>query len=134
MTTPEMSPRFLTLQEILLLQRLSIHEFGGPHGVRDQGLLESALQQPQAGTSAGWLHAYPFEMAAAYAYHLARNHPFVDGNKRIAWIAMRMFLWFAGYRLHAPDSVAIQLVLDLAQGTLRKPELATFLAENCRAK
>ncbi len=79
-----MVPKFLTLSEVLEFHDDLIASFGGSPGVRDLGLAESALSMPQAGMDDQFFHAFPFEMAAAYAYHIAQNHPFVDGNKRTA--------------------------------------------------
>src|SRR5205807_4774635 len=77
-------PRFLVLEEVLRIHAHQIEQYGGSFGVRDAGLLLSAVAAPQASFAGGFLHGTPFEMAAAYLFHLARNHPFLDGNKRTA--------------------------------------------------
>lgn len=120
-------PNFLTLEHVVYLQQQTIAMYGGTHGIRDQGMLESAIQQPQIGVMEGWLHKHPFEMAAAYGFHLARNHAFLDGNKRIAWIAARSFLWTEGYSIRASNQEATEIMLDVAQGKITKEDLAMFL-------
>lgn len=79
-----MMPRFLNLLESLEIHQSRIELYGGTDGVRDLGLLQSALAQPSAGFDGEFLHKDLFEMAAAYLFHIVRNHPFVDGNKRTA--------------------------------------------------
>ncbi|MEG4329587.1 Fic family protein, partial [Microcoleus sp. herbarium5] len=76
------TPKFLFLDEVLELHDDQISSFGGTPGVRDEGLLESALAQPQATFGGQFLHSTISEQAAAYLYHIAMNHPFIDGNKR----------------------------------------------------
>ncbi len=93
-----MNPTFLTLDEVLALHEDQITRYGGRRGVRDLGLLISALGTPSATFDGRFLHDDLFEMAAAYLYHLARNHPFVDGNKRTAFAAALVFLWINGFR------------------------------------
>src|SRR5207245_5063328 len=83
---------FLDLAEVTEIHRDQIERYGGAHGVRDQGLLESALAMPQAGMAGEYFHTDLFEMAAAYLFHLAKNHPFIDGNKRVAAMAAFVFL------------------------------------------
>ncbi len=81
-----MDSTFLTLDEVIEIHRDMIERYGGSFGIRDEGLLESAVAMPQAGFGEQYLHADVFEMAAAYLFHIVRNHPFVDGNKRTgAW-------------------------------------------------
>jgi death on curing protein len=79
-----MTPRFLDLVEVLEIHESRIELYGGRPGVRDLGLLQSALAQPSAGFGGEYLHGNLYEMAAAYLFHVSRNHPFVDGNKRTA--------------------------------------------------
>lgn len=87
-----MQPLFLTLDEVLEIHRQQIEYYGGAPGIRDLALLESAIARPQATFSAGFLHASIPAMAAAYLFHICRNHPFVDGNKRVAANAAITFL------------------------------------------
>jgi len=85
-------PLFLSLEEVLEIHRQQIDRYGGASGVRDLSLLESAIAQPQASFSNEFLHASIPAMAAAYLFHICRNHPFVDGNKRVAASAAITFL------------------------------------------
>jgi len=77
-----MSPEFLAIEDVLDIHALQLARYGGPDGLRDQGLLESALAQPQATFGGGFVHDGLFPMAAAYLFHIVSNHPFIDGNKR----------------------------------------------------
>ena len=75
-------PQFLTLEDVLVIHEEQLNAFGGLDGIRDQGLLESAVMMPQASFGGEYLHSSIFEMASAYAFHIAENQPFLDGNKR----------------------------------------------------
>ncbi|NJO75777.1 MAG: type II toxin-antitoxin system death-on-curing family toxin [Leptolyngbyaceae cyanobacterium RM1_406_9] len=123
------TPNFLTLPEVLALHDDQISRFGGTPGIRDMGLLESALNQPQASFGGELLHAMIYEQAAAYLYHLAMNHPFVDGNKRTAFAVMDAFLRLNGYRLNLSNDQAYQLVLDVVQKALSKEDLCDYLEQ-----
>ena len=92
--------------------------------MRDEGLLLSALAMPQAGFGDMYAHADLFEMAAAYLFHLAKNHPFLDGNKRVGAVASRVFLALNGIVLDMPDDEAYDLVIATAEGRATKPEIA----------
>jgi len=89
-----MTLRFLELIEVLEIHQSRIDLYGGAHGLRDVGLLQSALAQPQAGFGGEPFHKDLYEMAAAYLFHLSQNHPFVDGNKRTALASCLVFLAF----------------------------------------
>jgi death-on-curing protein len=105
-------------------------EHGGAAGVRDDGLLESALARPQN------LNAYADAdapaPAAAYAFGLARNHPFVDGNKRTAFVACELYLAANGFELAASDQECLAFTLALAAGDIVEEEFAAWLRENAR--
>jgi death-on-curing protein len=118
---------FLTLDDILESHQFQIETYGGSQGVRDIGLLQSAIAQPQAGFGGQFLHAEIFEMAAAYLYHLVMNHPFVDGNKRVGLEAALVFLEINGATLDATDEELVELVLTTTTGVLSKNEIAEFL-------
>jgi death-on-curing protein len=107
-------------------------EHGGAPGVRDQGLLESALARPQ-NVAAYNPDADTAAVAAAYAFGLARNHPFVDGNKRTALVALELFLALNGVDLLADDQSCVDVILRLAAGDFGEPELADWLREQTRA-
>jgi death-on-curing protein len=114
---------------VLAIHARQIEKFGGTPGLRDEGLLDSALAQPQATFGQQWLHPTISEQAAAYLYHLAMNHPFVDGNKRTAFAVMDTFLRVNNYRLTLTDDAAYDLVLQVVQGQLDKAEIAGELAD-----
>ena len=100
-------------------------EHGGAAGVRDAGLLESALARPRNLAHYGQPDAC--ELAASYAFGLARNHPFIDGNKRTAFVACELFLVLNGCSLTAPDADCVMVMLSLAAGELEEAEFAQWL-------
>lgn len=117
-------PVFLTAAEVLRFHTRQIEEFGGTDGVRDMGLLQSALAQPEAGFGGHWLHEDLFEMAAAYAFHICKNHPFFDGNKRTALDAALLFLELNGVDFREPKEIFVGVMLSVAEGKMGKKELA----------
>ncbi len=121
-------PDFLYLAEVLVLHEKQVEEFGGSFGVRDLGLLESALAQPSATFAGEFLHPTIAVQAAAYLYHLAKNHPFIDGNKRTAFAVTEVFLIINGYVLNFSNDETYDLVLQVAQGNISKEALAVMLA------
>lgn len=123
-----MKIRFLGLEEILALHADQIERYGGSAGVRDLGLLESAVAAPESSFGGGYLHGSLPEMAAAYLFHLAQNHAFVDGNKRIAAAAMIMFVYLNDHDLECDEDDLVELTLGVATGTTTKAEVAVFLA------
>lgn len=122
-----MEPLFLTLDEVLALHEDQIRRYGGSAGLRDAGLLASALGAVSATFGGKFLNETLFEMAAAYLVHLARNHPFVDGNKRTALAAALTFLWLNDVETDADADELTDLVLAVAQGAASKAEAAVFL-------
>ena len=124
------TPKCLSLDEVLELHADQISSFGGTDGVRDEGLLESALAQPQATFGGQFLHRTISEQAAAYLYHIAMNHPFIDGNKRTAFAVTDTFLRLNGCALNLKDDRAYDLVMRVARGTMTKEELSTEF-ESC---
>lgn len=123
------SPIFLTLAEIVDIHRNQIELYGGQNGVRDFGLLQSALAQPEASFADQWLHDDIYSMAAAYAFHICQNHPFFDGNKRAALASALVFLEINGISLDDPKSKLLEAMLNMAQGMLSKNEFAQILKE-----
>ena len=101
------TPKFLSLDEVLELHANQISSFGGTPGLRDEGLLESALAQPQATFGGQFLHPTLSEQAAAYLYHIAMNHPFIDGNKRTAFAVRDTFLRLNDCALNLTDDWSI---------------------------
>ena len=120
-------PEFLTLDEVLGIHADQIRVYGGSAGVRDLELLRSALAMPETTFDGQFLHPSVFEMAAAYLFHVARNHPFVDGNKRTALMCALVFLGLNGERLQAAPDDLYQLVDGVAAGTVDKAEVTVFL-------
>jgi len=100
--------------------------------VRDMGLLSSALAMPEASFGGVYLHTSLAEMAAAYLFHVARNHPFLDGNKRTALAAALAFLWLNGRRLEAGEDELTQLVTGTAAGHVGKADVAVFINAHLR--
>jgi len=121
---------FLTLDEVLSLHADQVARYGGSTLVRDVGLLESALAMPAAAFDGELLHPSVAEQAAAYLFHLVKNHPFVDGNKRTGLVAMLAFLGLNGRRLEAPDAALTDLVLGVAEGRVTKAEVAVFVGRH----
>lgn len=123
---------FLTLDDILESHQNQIDTYGGSHGIRDIGLLESAIAQPEASYGGQYLHADIFEMAAAYLYHLVMNHPFVDGNKRVGLESALIFLEVNDALLDANDDELVDLVLKTTAGRVGKSEIAEFFRTHCK--
>ncbi len=126
------TPEFLQIAEILEIHQILIDLFGGMPGIRDEGLLESALSQPQATFFGELLHPTIHEQAAAYLYHIAKNHPFLDGNKRTAYGAMETFLRLNGYNLDLSNEQAYNMVMQVAQGEMSKEALSSLLEQHIK--
>ena len=120
-------PVFLTFAEIIEIHHYQIEHFGGTPGLRDIGLLKSAIGMPFATFGGAFLHPTIYEMASAYLYHLVENHPFVDGNKRVGAMAALIFLDLNGIDFEAPDGEFTRMVLNVAGGKMLKAEITLFL-------
>ena len=123
------APHWISKKVLLLLHEESLSMFGGARGLRDEGLLDSALGRPQnrlVYDSASMIA----ELAASYAFGIAKNHAFVDGNKRAAFLSIGVFLSSNGYALEAGQVDAIQTILALASGSLDEPGLAVWIKAN----
>ena len=118
---------FLTQDEVLALHADQIERYGGSHGIRDPGLLGSALSMPRATFGGQWLHGSLHEMAAAYLYHLVRGRAFIDGNKRAGLMTMLVFLGLNSLRLDATEDELVEVVLGVAAGRISKAEVAVFV-------
>jgi death-on-curing protein len=123
-------PLFLTLDEVLGIHADQIRRYEGSPGLRDLGLLQSALGMPETTFDDEFIHGTLFEMAAAYLFHIARNHPFADGNKRTALMCALIFLALNGRRLEAEPGALYGLVDGVAAGTVDKAGVAVFLRQN----
>lgn len=130
--TPAEEPRFLSVDEVLGLHQRQIERYGGSSGLRDLGLLQSAVSLPAASFDGAWLHSSLEEMAAAYLFHLAQNHPFIDGNKRTAAIAMIVFLAINDLVPTFTVDELVELTLRVATSTITKAEVAVAIAGHVR--
>lgn len=108
------------------IHRDQIERYGGTLGVRDNGLLESALATPQSGFGGHCLHGDLFEMASAYLFHLVQNHPFLDGKKRVGVATALTFLVMNGVETKIPNQALVEMVLSVAQGKTEKSVVAEF--------
>ena len=117
---------FLSVEIVLEIHQQVIEEFGGEPGMRDRGMLESAVAMPQSTFGGEDLHTGLAEKAAAYHYHLCANHPFIDGNKRVAVASAELFLLINGHELTASDDDVEDLTLGVAGGWLSKEQVIEF--------
>lgn len=124
--------RWIDRRALELLHDESLATHGGASGLRDEGLLESALARPL--NLAAYGSPEVWELAAAYGVGLAKNHAFVDGNKRAAFLAVGMFLALNGYRLTAPQADATLTMLAVAVGQMDETTFARWLRQHCRAR
>jgi death-on-curing protein len=120
-------PKWLDKSDALAIHDRQLAEHGGGSGVRDGGMLESALARPINRWSYG--DDDPASLAAAYAFGVARNHPFVDGNKRTAWVLARLFLALNGHALAFEPPDAVTAMLALASGELGEEEMADWFRQ-----
>jgi len=118
--------KFLTLAEVLLILEDQIRNYGGAYGVRDLNLLSSAIYMPESSFSGNYLHDTIPAMAAAYAFHLCQNHPFIDGNKRVALACSLVFLDINGYDFICDEETLYNKMMDVAKGDVKKEELIKF--------
>jgi death on curing protein len=125
-------PEWLTLDVVLAIHEEQLAEHGGREGVRDQGLLESALARPM--NLAAYGEPDLPALAAALGFGLVRNHPFVDGNKRTAFVAVETFLGLNGLDLTAGDAECVVTMLRLAAGDLPEEGFAAWLRDNTRPR
>ena len=120
-------PEFLDIEDMLELHTLQLARYGGADGVRDRGLLESALAQAQATFDGEFVHPDLFAMAAAYLFHVVQNHPFVDGNKRTGLLAALVFLDLNGIAITHGSPGLYDLTLGVAEGRVTKITVAETL-------
>ncbi|RXK84575.1 type II toxin-antitoxin system death-on-curing family toxin [Chlorobaculum sp. 24CR] len=120
-----MSWRWLLAGVVMAIHDEQIAEHGGSTGVRDEGLLSSALARPQHQANYG--EPSVFDLAAAYAYGIIRNHPFVDGNKRTGFLAVYVFLTINGWQLRSSEAEAVHAVLALAAGEMDEAGFSSWL-------
>lgn len=130
--TSSTDPLFLELDEVLEIHAMQLGRFGGGAGLRDRGLLESAIAQPQASYDGAFVHPGLFEMAAAYLFHIVSNHPFVDGNKRAGLLAALVFLDINGISVEHPSDELFELTMAVAEARMSKAEVAVRLERAAR--
>jgi len=122
-------PRWLSLAAVLAIHEAQLTEHGGGTGIRDSGLLESALARPQQIFCYGDAPSLT-ELAAAYAFGVAKNHAFVDGNKRTAWVLCATFLELNGREVTAEQPDVVAVMLAVASSTITEDQLAAWLEQN----
>ena len=125
---------FLAMDEVLSIHAHQVQTYGGILGIRDIGMLEAAIAMPQAAYADQYVHGDVFEMAAAYLFHICKNHAFVDGNKRCALACALVFLGLNGYSLSADADDLYALVDGTAASQVTKSEISVFFREHCRKK
>jgi len=125
-----MSVHFIPEEVVLTIHTDLLHRYGGEPGVRDRNLLESALAQPKMTTGRIYLHKTIFDKAAAYGFHVCMNHPFVDGNKRVALVLMDIFLQKNGWEIDSLEEETYSMMISLASGKLNKSQLSSWLKEH----
>lgn len=126
--------KYLTVKDVLLLHDLAIEAAGGSHGLRDLGLLESALGRPQAAFDGEDLYPTIFLKAGAFLHSLLRNHPFVDGNKRTSMYAAMTFLELNGYQFIAKQKEVVTFALQIENEKLSVEEIAEWLKKHTRKR
>lgn len=125
-------PVFLSNDLVLRIHERMVHEFGGEASVRDAGLLDAAVAMPKATFGGKYLHRGIPAMAAAYLFHICKNHPFVDGNKRTAFATAEVFLNLNDLQLVAPNDQIYKMTLGVADGSVSKEELTAFFRKHVR--
>jgi death on curing protein len=129
------SIRFLAFDEVMALHMWQVQRFGGERSLRDAGLLSSAIAMPEATFAGEHVHGFPYEMAAAYLFHITKNHPFVDGNKRAGLMTAVMFLLLNNIALGpVSDAELAELVERVAAGDATKAEVAVFFEKHCMSQ
>ena len=127
-----MQREFLDVEDVLLIHADQLERYGGLAGLRDHGLLVSAVSMPRSTYGGEFLHGDLYAMAAAYLFHITRNHPFLDGNKRTGAAAALVFLDLHGIEVTAADDTLYDLVIDVAKGEAGKDAVEQFLRANSR--
>ncbi len=117
-------PRFLTLSEVIIILQDQIRRYGGKYGIRDIDLLSSALAMPESSFEGKYLHKDIYEQAAAYAFHICQNHPFIDGNKRTALAAALIFLDINKIEIDDPNEELYEVIIRTATGKYKKEDIA----------
>ena len=125
-----MAVRFIPMEVVLTIHADLLQRYGGQPGLRDPGSLDSALAQPKMTVGGKFAHKTLFDKAAAYGFHVCGNHPFIDGNKRVAFVLMDIFLQKNGWEIVAHEEDAYGTMMALASGTFTKAQLASWLKKH----
>lgn len=121
---------FLGINEIIQTHDYQIKRFGGHTGIRDIGLLQSAVAMPTVSFGGEYLHSNIYEMAAAYLFHIIKNHPFIDGNKRTGAVSALVFLQLNGLRVNVARGNIEKLAIAVAEGNMDKTVISLFFRNN----
>jgi len=122
--------RYLSIQEVIEIHDQIIDIFGGSFGIRDLGLLASAIEMPKSKFENKFLHPTIFDKASAYLYHICNNHPFIDGNKRTATISALVFLEDNGISLKFNEIKFENFIVEIAAGKINKKYISSFLKKS----
>ncbi len=126
--------KYLTIQQVLAIHDLMINKYGGSHGIRDIGLVESAVARPRGTFGGNDLYADIFDKAGAFLQSLLENHPFVDGNKRTALTSAAIFLKINGYELENAHKEEVEFALRVDNEHLEVEQIALWLEKHSRKK
>jgi len=125
-----MATRFIPNRIVSTIHSDLLQRYGGRPGLRDPGLLDSALAQPKITVGGKFVHKTLFDKAAAYGFYVCKNHPFVDGNKRVAFVLMDIFLQKNGWEVTSNEEEAYSMMISLASGKLSKAQLSKWLKKH----
>ena len=125
-----MATRFIPNRIVSTIHSDLLQRYGGRPGLRDPGLLDSALAQPKITVGGKFVHKTLFDKAAAYGFHVCKNHAFVDGNKRVAFVLMDIFLQKNGWEVTSNEEEAYSMMISLASGKLSKAQLSKWLKKH----
>ncbi|MDR1998215.1 MAG: type II toxin-antitoxin system death-on-curing family toxin [Candidatus Margulisbacteria bacterium] len=126
--------QFLTLSELLLILADQIRNYGGIYGIRDINLLSSAIYMPQSSFEGKYLHKTIPAMAAAYAFHICQNHPFIDGNKRVALAGSLTFLDINEYTFNCNGEILYNEIINVAKGEIKEEKLIKYYEKYAKKK
>lgn len=122
--------KFLSIEKVIAIHEAVVSNYGGLPGIRDIGLLSSAIEMPKSTMFGEYLHPEIWDKAAAYLYHVVCNHPFLDGNKRTGMMCALIFLDMNGRELKDVQNLLEELVVETAQGKVDKREISQFFQEH----
>ena len=128
-----MAVSFLPEELVTVIHSDLLQRYGGKAGLRDIALLQSALAQAKVTVGRRFVHRSVFDKAAAYGFHLCKNHPFIDGNKRVAFVLMDLFLQRNGWEIVANEEDVYSLMIDLSSGNVSRTELSSWLKNHSAA-